>query len=269
MKTGKVRLVTVAFGVIIAGASLVRMTMIPEQKPGVSGLGKVLKNSAPHTQVPNFSAIKNAQTKKTAFFDFLKPMVKHQNAIIEGERTFLIGVKSQIEQHTALTDADEFRLQHIAEKYQYASKRINTNTLTKLLTRVDTIPEQMVLIQAANETGWGSSRFAREGFNFFGQWCFRKGCGLVPRSRSHGLYHEVATFKSVDDSVAAYMRNLNSNAAYSLFRSIRADMRAKNEVPTAQKLVYGLVNYSERQEAYIDDLLRMLRQNQPYLADNK
>jgi Bax protein len=125
-----------------------------------------------------------------------------------------------------------------------------------------------VLIQAANETGWGNSRFAREGLNFFGQWCFRKGCGLVPQSRSDGLSHEVAVFKTVEDSVASYMRNLNSNAAYSLFRSIRADMRAENQEPSADKLVYGLVNYSERQEAYIDELLEMLRQNQPYLVEN-
>lgn len=134
--------------------------------------------------------------------------------------------------------------------------------------RVDTIPENMVLIQAANETGWGSSRFAREGMNFFGQWCFKKGCGLVPQSRTKGLSHEVAVFKSVDDSVGAYMRNLNSNAAYGLLRSIRADLRAQGKPVKAEDLVYGLMHYSERQEAYIDELLEMLRHNNQYLVEN-
>lgn len=267
MKTGKVGLFTIAFGVVIGGFLLVRLILIPAQESESTQLGKAIKNTALESKVPNFSEIKDIKAKKNAFFDFLRPSVKHQNAVIEAEREFLLGIKSQIESDKHLTDADEFRLQQIAEKYQYTSRRINSNTIDKLLVRVDVVPEQMVLIQAANETGWGSSRFAREGLNFFGQWCFRKGCGLVPQSRTTGLSHEVAVFKTVEDSVASYMRNLNSNAAYSVFRSIRADMRANNQVPTAEKLVYGLVNYSERQEAYIDELLEMLRQNQPYLVE--
>ncbi|QQX82370.1 glucosaminidase domain-containing protein [Shewanella sp. KX20019] len=267
MKTGKVGLFTIAFGVVIGGFILIRLTMIPSLTSDEAQLGKAIRNNELVSKVPKFSDIKDVKAKKRAFFNFLRPSVKHQNAIIKDERQFLIGIRAQLENENKLTDADEFRLQQIAEKYQYTSRRINTNTIDKLLVRVDVVPEQMVLIQAANETGWGSSRFAREGLNFFGQWCFRKGCGLVPQSRSDGLSHEVAVFKTVEDSVASYMRNLNSNAAYSLLRSIRADMRAENQEPSANKLVYGLVNYSERQEAYIDELLEMLRQNQPYLVE--
>ncbi|MCL1048268.1 glucosaminidase domain-containing protein [Shewanella abyssi] len=267
MKTGKVGLFTIAFGVVIGGFLLIRLTMIPSLTSDSAQLGKAIRNNELVSKVPKFSDITDVKAKKRAFFNFLRPSVKHQNAIIEDERQFLIGIRTQLENENKLTDADEFRLQQIAEKYQYTSRRINTDTINKLLVRVDVVPEQMVLIQAANETGWGSSRFAREGLNFFGQWCFRKGCGLVPQSRSDGLSHEVAVFKTVEDSVASYMRNLNSNAAYSLLRSIRADMRAENQEPSANKLVYGLVNYSERQEAYIDELLEMLRQNQPYLVE--
>ncbi|MCL1060159.1 glucosaminidase domain-containing protein [Shewanella gelidimarina] len=267
MKTGKVGLFTIAFGVVIGGFLLIRLTLIPSLTHEGQPLGKAIRNNELVSKVPRFSDIKDVKAKKRAFFDFLRPSVKHQNAIIEDERQFLIGINTQLENDKQLTDADEFRLQQIAEKYQYTSRRINTNTINKLLVRVDVVPVQMVLIQAANETGWGSSRFAREGLNFFGQWCFRKGCGLVPQSRTNGLSHEVAVFKTVEDSIASYMRNLNSNAAYALFRSIRADMRAENQVPSADKLVYGLVNYSERQEAYIDELLEMLRQNQPYLVE--
>nr|WP_283102688.1 glucosaminidase domain-containing protein [Shewanella abyssi] len=258
---------TIAFGVVIGGFLLIRLTMIPSLTSDSAQLGKAIRNNELVSKVPKFSDITDVKAKKRAFFNFLRPSVKHQNAIIEDERQFLIGIRTQLENENKLTDADEFRLQQIAEKYQYTSRRINTDTINKLLVRVDVVPEQMVLIQAANETGWGSSRFAREGLNFFGQWCFRKGCGLVPQSRSDGLSHEVAVFKTVEDSVASYMRNLNSNAAYSLLRSIRADMRAENQEPSANKLVYGLVNYSERQEAYIDELLEMLRQNQPYLVE--
>lgn len=88
----------------------------------------------------------------------------------------------------------------------------------------------------------------------------------MPSSRGSGKTHEVKIFPSVDASVSSYMRNLNSNTAYNLFRSIRADLRAQEAELNADQLIYGLVNYSERQEAYIDELLDMLRHNAKYLV---
>ncbi|GIU26349.1 glucosaminidase domain-containing protein [Shewanella schlegeliana] len=268
MKTGKVGLFTIALGLVLGLLLVVRLVFIPSSEEQAQPLGKAVINEEIANVVPDFAAIKDVSEKKRAFFDFLRPSIKHQNAIIQGERDFLIEIKKQLINGKELTEADEFRLQQISEKYQYTLRSLTLNNIDTLLERVDIIPEQMVLIQAANETGWGSSRFAKEGLNFFGQWCFRKGCGLVPQSRTEGLSHEVALFKTVEDSVASYMRNLNSNAAYSLLRSIRADLRAQNKTPQAQDLVYGLINYSERQEAYIDELLEMLRQNQRFLVDN-
>ncbi|WP_299804875.1 glucosaminidase domain-containing protein [uncultured Shewanella sp.] len=268
MKTGKVGLFTIALGLVIALLLFIRLVFIPANEEQASVLGKAIQNIEVASAVPDFAAIKDVSEKKRQFFEFLRPSIKHQNALIQGERDFLIATRNQIINGKSLTEADEFRLQQISEKYQYTLRSLTIKNIDTLLVRVDVIPEEMVLIQAANETGWGTSRFAREGLNFFGQWCFRKGCGLVPQSRTDGLSHEVALFKTVEDSVASYMRNLNSNAAYSLLRSIRADLRAENKTPRAQDLVYGLINYSERQEAYIDELLEMLRQNQRFLVGN-
>ncbi|WP_108946527.1 glucosaminidase domain-containing protein [Shewanella halifaxensis] len=268
MKTGKLGIFTIAIGLVIVLFLWLKTVFIPSQQKNEQQLGKAVKNIAVANAVPDFAAIKVISDKKKAFFDFLRPSIRHQNAIIQDERNFLMSIRSQIVSDKKLTEADEFRLQQISEKYQYTLRSLTLANIDTLLVRVDVIPEEMVLIQAANETGWGTSRFAREGLNFFGQWCFRKGCGLVPQSRTEGLSHEVALFKTVEDSVASYMRNLNSNAAYSLLRSIRADLRAQNKTPRAEDLVYGLINYSERQEAYIDELLEMLRHNQRFLVDN-
>ncbi|MGB0895578.1 MAG: glucosaminidase domain-containing protein, partial [Parashewanella sp.] len=168
---------------------------------------------------------------------------------------------------STISESAQFRLQKLAQKYQYKLIAIDDKLLNALLKRVDEIPVSLVLIQAANETGWGTSRFAREGLNFFGEWCFTSGCGLVPNSRTSGKTHEVEVFDSVADSVASYMLNLNSNSAYSLLRSIRFQLRQQGMQPTAEELVYGLVNYSERKDAYIDELLEMLRHNKKYLVN--
>ncbi|BCV36730.1 MULTISPECIES: glucosaminidase domain-containing protein [Shewanella] len=268
MKTGKLGSFTLALALVILSVLALRVYLIPSLKTAEQSSAPLIKNQLGISLIPDFSSIGNVSDKKQAFFDFLRPAVQKQNSIIAEERKFLEQVQKHLQNQHQLNDAEQYRIQRLAEKYQYAMRAIDSDSINKLLRRVDVIPESMVLIQAANETGWGSSRFAREGLNFFGQWCFKKGCGLVPQSRSEGMSHEVAVFKSVDDSVASYMRNLNSNAAYSLFRSIRADLRSQQEPLTAEKLVYGLVNYSERQEAYIDELLDMLRHNEEYLVEN-
>ncbi|NMH63932.1 glucosaminidase domain-containing protein [Shewanella salipaludis] len=267
MKIGRIGSFTLALAIVICAVFSLRVWLIPADNKPDTTVALITKNRPNPGLMPDFSAINDVAAKKQAFFDFLRPTVRQQNAIIADERRFLESSLANLENAHPLTEAEEFRIRKIAAKYQYSSKFYDAKTLTRLLKRVDIIPEAMVLIQAANETGWGSSRFAREGLNFFGQWCFSSGCGLVPLSRNDNMNHEVKVFNTVEASVASYMRNLNSNAAYSLFRSIRADLRSQNIEPEAEQLIYGLVNYSERQEAYVDELLDMLRHNEQFLVD--
>ncbi|MCH1921029.1 glucosaminidase domain-containing protein [Shewanella sp. A3A] len=265
MRTGRVGSSVLAIAVVIAAVIALRVIFIPINDSDPSTTPLVEKNQLGINLIPDFSEIADVEAKKKAFFDFLRPVVRKQNRVIAGERKFLLSVRAHLENGLNLDNAEVYRVQTLADKYDYGMRNIDLSSVKELLRRVDIIPESMVLIQAANESGWGSSRFAREGFNFFGQWCFSEGCGLVPQSRGDGQIHEVKVFASVDESIASYMRNLNSNGAYRLFRSIRADLRAQSEPLSAEKLIYGLVNYSERQDAYIDELLDMLRHNEEFL----
>lgn len=142
----------------------------------------------------------------------------------------------------------------------------DTKAWNALLERVDEVPLRLVLAQSANESSWGNSRFAREGYNFFGQWCFTKGCGIVPSRRTPGLTHEVAKFASVNESVAAYLKNINTGRVYAGLRRIPADKRRAGEQPTAHDLAGGLVKYSERGDAYVKEIRAMIRVNYKLMA---
>jgi len=266
LKTGRIGSFILALALVILAIFSLRLLLIPTIDEPESIVTQLENAIDPVTQVPDFSAITDVAEKKRAFFDFLRPIVQQQNAIIASEREFITDMLAIVENGNALSDSQSAQLNQLFDKYLYAARNVDAKSLNSLLKRVDIIPESMVLIQAANESGWGSSRFAREGFNFFGEWCFSNGCGIVPSSRGSGKTHEVKIFPSVDASVSSYMRNLNSNTAYNLFRSIRADLRAQEAELNADQLIYGLVNYSERQEAYIDELLDMLRHNAKYLV---
>ncbi|MCG9696667.1 glucosaminidase domain-containing protein [Shewanella sp. Isolate11] len=265
MKTGRINNVILSLTIVVV-ALLTLTLFVIDHDDDSSTKGKLVKNPTNNSIIPDFSAIADVAEKKRAFFDYLRPAISHHNAIIADERKFLLDSQQHMQDDQSLSQAEEFRILELASKYQFSMRTVTAEALDELIVRVDIVPENLVLIQAANETGWGSSRFAREGLNFFGQWCFKKGCGLVPQSRNAGANHEVAVFKSVDESVGSYMKNLNSNGAYAVLRAIRADLRAQEKPITANKLVYGLMNYSERQGAYVEELLEMLRHNDQFLV---
>ncbi|WP_133406788.1 glucosaminidase domain-containing protein [Parashewanella tropica] len=269
MRTGKVGKYILALGTSVVLLYGFRVVFISTENTHETQDSLAIKKNKVETQpFPDFSAIKETAKRKEAFFNFIRPAVRKQNQLIRSDRKFIVGIKKQLDNSENLSDGEQAKLNRIANKYNFSFQRVNDQAFSDLLSRVDTVPEALVLVQAANESGWGTSRFARKGNNFFGQWCFVKGCGLIPSSRQEGLTHEVAVFKTVDDSIASYMNNLNTNAAYDLFRRIRSDLRSEGNQPTAAKLVYGLINYSERQDDYIDELLSMLRHNKQYLDVN-
>jgi len=135
----------------------------------------------------------------------------------------------------------------------------------QLLKRVDTVPMKLVLSQAANESAWGTSRFARQANNLFGQWCFTKGCGIVPSRRNAGATHEVAAFTSPQLSVRSYMHNINTGRVYQDLRNIRAQQRAQGKTATALQLAEGLSKYSERGQAYVKEIKSMISYNTKYM----
>ena len=95
----------------------------------------------------------------------------------------------------------------------------------------------------------------------FGVWCFTEGCGLTPLARTEGLTHEVAKYDSVQDSIDAYIRTLNTNSAYVELRDIRANSREIMEHFTGHELAEGLRRYSERGEDYVREIQMMIRVN--------
>ena len=77
--------------------------------------------------------------------------------------------------------------------------------------RVDVIPVSLAVAQAAIESGWGTSRFAIEGNAFFGQKIIgSKANGIKPKE-SQDPFIKVRSFNSLEDSVNAYAKNLNTH----------------------------------------------------------
>ena len=216
--------------------------------------------------VPDFKAFTNTKDKKRAFFNYLLPEVKRQNDRVMQTRVWLLGIRTEVLHGMELHELDQARLEKLSKQYKVDCEKWSVSDIDKLLVHVDVIPQELVLVQAANESAWGTSRFARKGYNFFGLWCFKKGCGFVPSRRNAGAEHEVAKFDSLSQAVSTYFNNLNRHPAYSRLREIRHELRNNQRPITAEALADGLMSYSERGQAYIDELHRMIRINRAYIS---
>jgi len=222
----------------------------------------VLSQCASYTpEAPDFAAIEDTSARKEAFFGYFKPLAIKQNTIIRGHRERLVAMQEKLDAGKPLNWRERNQLAALARSYELDNAEDASDLVDELLLRADTIPPAMVLAQAANESAWGRSRFARNGNNYFGQWCYRKGCGMVPNRRSSGARHEVQTFSSPEASVRAYFQNINTHPAYKDLRRLRAALRDNDQTAKATQLVAGLQKYSEKGQDYIDELRSMIKVN--------
>jgi len=148
-------------------------------------------------------------------------------------------------ENNTLSKSDLKFLNNISKKYRIkTADKHKYDLVNDLLDRVDVIPNSIVLAQAANESGWGTSRFAREYNALFGEYTYNYSNGVVPLLRDEGEKHLVKAFDSVDKSVQSYFNNLNSHYAYKDFREVRKIMREKNNFSNIKLLVKELDSYA-------------------------
>jgi Bax protein len=196
---------------------------------------------------------------KAAFFEFLRPVVRYHNGRIAEQREWLF----EIAEKESLGWFDERRLQGLAEQYRLDLEALGTReAIAALKRRVDVVPESLVLIQAAKESGWGRSRFSREGNMLFGERCFDAGCGMVPEARPSGATFEVASFATAHDAVGSYLRNLNTHPSYVDFRRARQKLRESDEALSGVVLARYLGGFSERGDVYIEEIVAMILENE-------
>lgn len=200
----------------------------------------------------DMSNLRDVKDKKKRFFDFMRPIVKAENnKVLELRNKLIAAKKNNNNESFVAKTADDYSV-------DWDTKKKNWD---KLLERVDAVALEVALAQSANESAWGQSRFAQKGNNFFGQWCYRKGCGIIPKKRDKGTRHEVAKFSSVNKSVRSYIKNINTGRVYAPLRKIRKKNKAVGKNPDAIAQTGGLIKYSQRREAYVKEIRSMIRYN--------
>ena len=207
--------------------------------------------------------IRETGARKSLFIKTVLPLVLQVNEEILRDRRRLWNLHFQINLGKKPGPADRLWLMNMSERYGF--KQISIQTLLK---RVDIIPPSLALAQAAEESGWGTSRFVREGNAVFGQWTFSATSSLMPSRRDVDKLHRVRAFSSLLDSVRAYAHNLNTHRAYGKLRKIRNGLRLKGEPVEGLLLVDNIKSYSQRGGKYARDIRNLIKGNNLHRLDD-
>ena len=195
--------------------------------------------------------IENIKKRKDLFIQIILPLIIKENNNIRLDRKKFFSILNKSKN----TKAEKVWLNSKFKKYGVVNKDLLT-----LKIRMDEIPVSMVIAQAAKETGWGTSRFAKEGNALFGQWTW-SGEGIKPSEADDESTHKVMKFKVLQASVRAYQRNLNTHSSYRNFRFARAELRDEEKKLDSLVLSSYLDKYAETGKEYVKVLQQIIKQN--------
>lgn len=207
--------------------------------------------------------VADSDVRKVLFLRTMLPLVLKVNEDITADRDRLEAIIDRQQAGKPLHPNDQTWLKQQCEAYGLSS----TNS-HKLLLRMDIVPPSLALAQAAEESGWGTSRFARLGNALFGQWTWNHSMGIRPRDAGPNASHSVRRFPTLMDAVKAYVRNLNSHRAYAAFRRERAALRKQGKPLSGALLANTLTRYSQRGSAYVSTLHVIMKANNLSALDN-
>lgn len=211
---------------------------------------------------PDFSSIKDISIRKSAFINFMASQARPIIHRIGKERTILLSLYLRYRSGDSLTDKEQSWVLELA-KIQGMSE-FNSDSeenWSELLKRTDIIPLSLLIAQGALESAWGTSRFARDGNNYFGIWCFTPGCGIVPKQRNKGATHEVESYPSMKTAIEKYIHILNTRPAFEELRNLRHQQRLNLLTPSGSILLKGLGLYAKNGAEYMMTIKKIIRQN--------
>jgi len=196
--------------------------------------------------VLDFTHKKSLSEEKTQFMESIIRAAQWSNYQIYKKRESLIKIKKSYSHNKKIPGFRKHQLQNLIEEYGVKDLDINDTiglmkAIDELELRLNMIPVRLAVAQAILESAWGTSRFAKEGFAYFGIHCYQPDCGM-----SFGDHKKIFVKSYIDlqASVEDYMHFLNTKNGPWKFRVARVEYFA-SENPDIVFLAESLHSYSE------------------------
>lgn len=208
----------------------------------------------------DFNQLQDVKLKKKLFYLITLPIIHESNRLILEDREMVINIEKKF-LRADLNENEVNETVRLAVKYKLDYSTIDLKLFRDLKQRINIIPVSLALAQAIVESGWGQSRFALEGNALYGQWTTNEQKGIIPEDRDEDKTHAVRKFENLQQSVQAYMHNINTHRAYYSFRVVRRIAeRVQYTDPISAKVKF-LAAYAEIGQEYVDKLELIIESN--------
>ena len=186
--------------------------------------------------------------RKKVFIRLLIPAID----IVEKEVMWRRTLVEELSNKEDLNSEEEEYLEKLFTKY-----KVKDRNRDSLLSRLIMPPKSLIISQAALESGWGTSRFFREGNNIFGVWSYNKNEPRIAamENREDGFTAYLKSYGDLKGSVEDYVMLLSKNNNYSELRS------GIRNGESSMELAEHLIMYSELRGEYVKRVKSVIRGN--------
>jgi len=230
-------------------------TMLPhlkEKKP----VPRLFVQSVPK----DFNKEKFDQVRPALFYELLLPVVLKANETVAAEREQVEALKKEFDTTGDLTPESMEELKKWIARYDVKDSEDLNTLFSSLIERVDIVSPTLLLAMAAEDSGFGTSRYAREYNAVFHQrdW---DGNGAVPdEPQKEGPQYRIKIFPSLYEAVLSQIHYLNTNGYFGNYRMARGQYRRTRNQIRGYSIAHLLINFPYKPLKYPDIIKYLIMQ---------
>ena len=225
---------------------------LKDKKP----LPRVFVQSVPS----DFNKEKYDEVRPALFFEMMTPIVLKANEVLAVEREQVLLLRKEFDENGDLTPESMEKLNKWITRYDVKPSDDLDTLFNTLIPRVDGVTPTLLLTAAAEDSGFGTSRYAREYNAIFNQrdW---DGNGAVPdEKQKEGPQYRIKIFPSLYEAVLSQIHYLNTNGYFENYRMARAKYRRTHNLMRGYSVAHLLINFPYRPMKYPDIIKHLILQ---------
>lgn len=208
----------------------------------------------------DFNKKKFDEERPALFYEMLLPVILKANEALIVEREQVLRLRKEFDETGDLTPESMTELNKWIERYDVKRSDDLGTLFNTLVPRVDAVTPTLLLTMAAEDSGFGTSRYAREYNAIFNQrdW---NGNGAVPdEAQKEGPQYRIKVFPSLYEAVLSEIHYLNTNGYFENYRIAREKYRRTGNLMRGYSIAHLLINFPYRPMKYPDILKHLILQ---------
>lgn len=208
----------------------------------------------------DFNREKYDEVRPALFYEMMLPVILKANETLAAERERLMRLKREFDDTGDLSAQSMEELREWIKRYDVKPSDDLDTLFNALIPRVDGVTPTLLLTMAAQDSGFGTSRYAREYNAVFHQrdW---NGNGAVPDEvQKEGPQYRIKVFNSLYDAVISQIHYLNTNGYFENYRIARAKYRRSNNPMRGYSIAHLLINFPYKSFKYPDIIKHLILQ---------